>query len=302
MIQSFALASLLGFELSYYLLIVQTGIAQHYHSDLLQLFPLFVGGVAGTVFSGQAWGNITNPVHKIIIALSLQLVLSALYPAYNVFTLGLLGISVGLMAPLGIYLFKEKQQKELLFALAIAYTVGTYSFTTAADNRIWMALSFTLIALISAIVLKDYKVEEDAKVVSHSFISYLPLMLWILLDSNLFESLSRHVGLTIWSTQTLVIIPCHLAGLIAAYFIRISSVKNHIFIAILFSASYALSYLELPLILAIVYPFTISYYNVVVFTALSKEMSLAKLASMMVFIGWIASGIGLALALSKLLH
>jgi hypothetical protein len=302
MIQSVALATLLGFELSYYLLIVQTGIAQHYHSDILQLFPLFVGGVAGTLFSGQAWGNIANPIHKIIIALSLQLVLSGLYPEYNVFTLGLLGISVGLMAPLGIYLFKEKQQKELLFALAIAYTVGTSGFTTVANERAWMALLFTLIALASALVLKRYKVEEDAKIISHTFVSYLPLMLWIMLDSNLFETLSRHAGLNIWSNQTLLIITFHLCGLIAAYFIRLESLKNHLFVALLFLASYALSYLELPLILAIVYPFTISYYNVVVFTALSKEMSLAKLAFMMVFIGWIASGLGLALALSKLLH
>lgn len=302
MIQSLALICLLGFELSYYLLIVQTGIAQHYHSDLIKLFPIFVGGVAGTVLSGQTWGNISNPIHKIMIALTLQLALSFLYPDYNVFTLGLLGLSVGLMAPLGIYLFKEKQQKELLFALAIAYTVGTYCFTTFADGREWMALVFSSIALAAAFVLKDYKVEEDAKVISHTFVSYLPLMLWILLDSNLFETLSRHQDLDIWSSQTFLIIIFHLTGLVAAYFIRISSLKKHLFIALLFTASYSLSYFELPIILAMVYPFTISYYNVIVFTALSKEMSLAKLASMMVFIGWIASGIGLALALSKLLH
>ncbi len=302
MIQSLALVCLLGFELSYYLLIVQTGIAQHYHSDLFKLFPIFIGGVAGTVLSGQAWATITNPVHKIMIALSLQLILSFIYPDYNAFTLGLLGVSVGLMAPLGIYLFKEKQQKELLFAFAIAYTIGTYSFTTFADSREWMAVVFSLVALVSAVVLKDYKVEEDAKVVSHTFISYLPLMLWILLDSNLFETLSRHLGLNIWSTQTSLIICFHLIGLIAAYFTHVSTLVKHLFIAFLFTASYALSYFELPILLAMVYPFTISYYNLIVFTALSKEMSLAKLASMMVFIGWIASGIGLALALSKLLH
>jgi len=302
MMQSLALALLLGFELSYYLLIIQTGIAQHYHSDLIKLFPLFIGGIAGTVFSGQAWGSITNPVHKIIIALSLQLILSFLYPDYNVVTLGLLGVSVGLMAPLGIYLFKEKQQKELLFALAIAYTVGTYCFTTFADGREWMALAFTFIALSSALILKDYKVEEDAKVISHTFVAYLPLMLWILLDSNLFETLARHETINIWSHQTFLIMTFHLLGLIAAYFIHMPTLKKHLFIALLFSGSYGLSYLEEPLALAMLYPFTISYYNVIVFTALSKEMSLAKLSSMMVFIGWIASGMGLALALSKILH
>lgn len=302
MIQSLALVCLLGFELSYYLLIVQTGIAQHYHSNLVQLFPLFIGGITGTVISGQAWGNITNPIHKIIIALGLQLALSFLYPVYNLATLGLLGISVGLMAPLGIYLFKEKQQKELLFALAIAYSVGTYGFTSAADGREWMALTFSLITLASALVLRDYKVEEDAKVISHTFISYLPFMLWILLDSNLFETLSRHEGLNIWSTQTPLIIFFHLIGLGAAFFIHISTLKKYLFISLLFTASYGLFYLELPYLLTMVYPFTISYYNVIVFTALTKEMSLARLAFMMVFIGWVASGIGLALALSKILH
>jgi len=302
MIQPIALALLLGFELSYYLLIVQTGIVQHYHSDLFKLFPIFVGGIAGTIFSAQAWGSITNPIHKIILALALQLMLSFLYPEYNVFTLGVLGVSVGLMAPLGIYLFKEKQQKELLFALAIAYSVGTYGFTSAADERGGIAVIFTLISLGSALLLKNYKVEENTKLVSHTFTSYLPLMLWILLDSNLFESISRHKGLDIWSNQTFLIILFHLCGLAAAYFIHMSTLKKQLFIALLFSGSYTLSYLELPLVLAAVYPFTISYYNVVVFTTLTKEMSLTRLAFMMVFIGWVASGIGLALALSKTLH
>lgn len=261
-----------------------------------------MGGVAGTIISGQEWGRITRPIHKIMIALSLQLTLSFFYPNFNFFTLGLLGIAVGLMAPLGIYLFKHKQQKELLFALAVAYTVGTYSFTSFADEREWMAIAFTAIALGSALILKDYEVEEDAKYVSHTFVSYLPLMLWILLDSNLFETLSRHESLNIWYTHTYTIITFHLVGLIAAYFTHTSKISKHLLITLLFIGSYSLSYLELTLALAIVYPFTISYYNVVVFTALSKEMSLSKLACMMVFIGWIASGLGLALALSRFLH
>ena len=135
MIQSVALALLLGFELSYYLLIVQTGITEHYHSDLLKLFPLFVGGVAGTILSGHPWGKITNPLHKIYIALSLQLLLSFLYPQYNPFTLGLLGIAVGLMAPLSIYLFKAEQRYVLLFSLAIEDNLGTNDITTIAVHR-----------------------------------------------------------------------------------------------------------------------------------------------------------------------
>lgn len=302
MIHSVALILLLGFELSFYLLIVQTGVAEHYNSDILTLFPMFVGGVAGTVLGGFSWGRVSNPVHKIMIALLLQLLLSFLYPDYNAFTLLLLGLSVGVMAPLGIYLFKAKQQKELLLALAIAYTIGTYLFTYDADNRVYMAVVFTSIALLSAFALRDYIVETEAKEVSHPYLQYLPLMLWIFLDSNLFETLSRHPDIDIWSEYTFTIIAFHLLGLVGAYCIKISKTKKHILIALIFIISYALSYLEEPLVLAMIYPFVISYYNVVVFTTLSKESSISKLAFMMVFVGWMASGLGLAVALSGALH
>ncbi len=302
LVQSIALVVLLGFELSYYLLIVQTGLAQHYHSDLISLFPLFMGGVAGTIISGQQWGKISNPMHKMMIALSLQLVLSFMYPNFNPFTLGLLGLSVGMMAPLSIYIFKEHQRSELFFALAIAYSVGTFLFTSYAEERTLMAIVFTLLALGSTFVLRAYVVEQEHKNRSRSFLMYLPLMLWILLDSNLFETLSRHEGLDIWSHQTYTIMIFHLLGLAGAYFLRISELKQHLFIALLLGGSYLLSYLEMPIALAMLYPFAISYYNVIVFSILTKEMSLNKLSCIMVFIGWIASGIGLAIALSGLLH
>jgi hypothetical protein len=302
MIQSSALALLLGFELSYYLLIVQTGITEHYHSDLVKLFPLFVGGVVGTILSGQPWGKITNPLHKILIALTLQLCLSFLYPNYNPLTLGLLGLSVGMMAPLSIYLFKTEQRYELLFGLAIAYTVGTNAFHVFADNRESMAVVFSAVTLGSALVLHRYKVDENVQTRSRSFISYLPLMLWILLDSTLFETLSRHEGLMIWSEKTHIITLFHLLGLLGAYFIRVDEIKQHLIIALLFALSYSLSYLEWATGLAMIYPFTISYYGVIVFVTLSKETSLRKLSCLMVFIGWIASGLGLAIALSKVLH
>ena len=94
----------------------------------------------------------------------------------------------------------------------------------------------------------------------------------------------------------------HLLGLIAAYYIKLEDKKQHFFIALLFIGSYTFSYLEMPLVLAVVYPFTISYYNVVVFAALSRESSLYRLSIMMIFVVWIASGLGLGVALSKILH
>lgn len=302
MMYSLALAFLLGFELSYYLLILQTGIVEYYDSDLITLFPMFAGGVLGTVIAGKSWGKLDNPIYKIYVALSLQLILSFFYPNYNAFTLGLLGIAVGLMAPLGIYLFKANHQSKFILALAIAYTTGTYFFNSAVDERAWMAISFTSVALISALVLRNYKVDTSFKNLSNSYISYIPLMLWIFLDSNLFETMSRHLGIDIWSSHTFLIISFHLIGLVAAYFVKLKLSSQHIFIALLFAGSYGFSYLEMPVALAMVYPFTISYYNVIVFSALSKEGSLKKLSFMMIFVGWIASGAGLALALSELLH
>ena len=165
-----------------------------------------------------------------------------------------------------------------------------------------MAEVFTSIALVSAIVLRDYKLESNSKKFTNSFAYYLPLMLWIFLDSNLFETISRHSGIDIWSSYTYIIILFHLIGLVVAYYIRVEVKKHHAFIALLFIGSYTFSYLEMPLALSILYPFTISYYNVIVFTALSKEESLLKLSFMMIFVGWIASGLGLLLALTKLLH
>lgn len=302
MIYSIALAFLLGFELSYYLLILQTGIVEHYNSDLLTLLPMFVGGVIGTILAGLSWGKIQEPIHKVYIALSLQLFLSFLYPNYNVFTLGLLGIAVGLMAPLGIYLFKGKYQPKFLLALAIAYTLGTFFFNYDAESRMWMATSFTVIALVSALILKDYSLKDSEDNLVNSYVSYIPLMLWIFLDSNLFETISRHEGINIWSSHTSTIIIFHLLGLIAAYYIKLQDKQQHIFIGLLFIVSYGFSYLEMPLLLALMYPFTISYYNVIVFKALSFETSLSRLSFMMIFVGWIASGLGLGIALSEQLH
>ncbi len=99
-----------------------------------------------------------------------------------------------------------------------------------------------------------------------------------------------------------MIIIFHLLGLVAAYFIDMPKIKKHLFIALVFLLSYTFSYLELPLALAVIYPFAISYYNVVVFTTLSKEANIKKLAFMMIFVGWIASGLGLGVALLGVVH
>ncbi|HIC44372.1 MAG TPA: hypothetical protein EYO73_08845 [Sulfurimonas sp.] len=297
MIQFISLALLLGFELSYYLLIIQTGIAQHYHSDLLTLLPLFVGGITGSLVSGHTWAKITNPLHKISISLCLQLILSLLYPEYSPFSLFLLGLSVGVMAPLSIYIFQSHQKRELFFALGIAYSVGTYGFAFFTDSKEEMAIIFTCISLISSFFLSFYKIQLKKEKQSLSIMQILPFIVWIVIDSNLFESLIIHQQMNLWLDFNYLIIVFHILGLMAAYLLSFSHIKHHLFIFILFILSYVLFYLEIPLYLAMIYPFTVSYYNMIVFNMLSKEASLKKLSIIMVFIAWIGSGLGLVLAL-----
>lgn len=301
LVYSFALVILLGFELSYYLLIVQTGVTQYLHSDLIELFPLFFGGVLGTYLAGKKYEFISSPIHKISLALSLQLILSFFYPHFNSFTLFLLGISVGAVAPLSVFIFKQKQILELVIGLGIAYTIGTYFFDSHVDSRTEMAIIFSLLALISTMVLKDYETKQVAEVRDVSSTIYLMPMLWIFLDSHLFESLLRNSALDIWSHNTGMIIAFHLFGLVSAYFMRSSHYKQHL-IGILFLASYIFSYLGNLELLIIVYPFVISYYNVDVFSTLIKENNLYRLSIAMIFIAWFASGAGLALALTKILY
>jgi hypothetical protein len=303
MIQHIALTTLLGFELVYYLLIIQTGLAESYHSDLLALAPVFIGGVAGSVVSGYRWGRLADPVQKLIAVLALQSLLTYWYPDYNALTLFLLGISVGAAAPLAIYLFTPSNRSLLLMALGTAYAIGTYNFTVNPLHREIYGMTFSLIALGSSLFLVGYKAQKEHYLDRAPYGVYLLLMVWVMLDSYLFETLSRHSGLMIWRGEfTYVIITGHLFGLVAAYVIPFGRRFQHLLIGVLFALSYIASYMEWTLMMAIVYPVVISYYNVTVFLHLSRVETMARLGYLMVFIGWFASGAGLGLALTGWLH
>jgi hypothetical protein len=68
---------------------------------------------------------------------------------------------------------------------------------------------------------------------------------------------------------------------------------------ILFALSYLFYFVHEALILSIIYPFVISFYNVVILQTLLKK-DLKTLSVYMIFIGWIASGTGLFVALENL--
>ena len=71
-------------ELCFYLLIAQTGIVEHFSSNIFLITPLPIGGIIGTLLVSYIKIENTN---KISIFLTLQLLMSFIYPNYNFITL-----------------------------------------------------------------------------------------------------------------------------------------------------------------------------------------------------------------------
>ncbi len=127
------------------------------------------------------------------------------------------------------------------------------------------------------------------------------MTLWIFLDSALFESLSRDVSISIWRDgYSLEIALFHIIGVVCALYFKIEKNQKELLIVILFSLSYLFYFIQEAFILSLIYPFVISFYNVVILqTLLQKELK--TLSVYMIFIGWIASGGGLFVALENLI-
>jgi hypothetical protein len=123
------------------------------------------------------------------------------------------------------------------------------------------------------------------------------MMLWIFADSALFETLSRSGSMDIWSEYTVVIIVSHLIGVYGAYHFGDELLKQIPVVLGLFVMSYLLYWLEIPLLLAIVYPIVISYYNVLVFHKLMQLRNIRVTALAMIGVGWIATSAANAIAL-----
>jgi hypothetical protein len=67
----------------------------------------------------------------------------------------------------------------------------------------------------------------------------------------------------------------------------------------LFFGSYAAYYTQQPLLLAIIYPIAISYYNVLVFRELTQMKSVRAIAIAMIGVGWIAATAANLIALEQ---
>lgn len=290
-----ALTLFIAFELCYYLLIAQTGIVEYFASNIFLIAPLPIGGVIGSLLSFYI--KISNQ-KKITIFLLMQLILTFFYPNFSMALLFLLGISVGALAPLMINELKKATILELGFALSISYGVGTMLFNYDAAKRETIAIIFTLIVLLCSTQLPKLKeLKSNNRFESYSLFI---MVLWIFLDSALFETLSRDLNVPIWrGGYSFEIVAFHILGVITALKFKIQKLEKELFIIILFALSYLFYFLQEPLLLSIVYPFVISFYNVTILQSLLKR-ELKSLAIYMVFIGWAASGLGLFVALENL--
>ncbi|RXJ97943.1 hypothetical protein CRU98_11615 [Arcobacter sp. CECT 8986] len=294
--QKLTLIFFIAFELCYYLLIAQTGIVEHYSSNIFAIAFLPIGGIIGSILS---FAIKVSEKKKIIGFLIIQLIVSLFYPNINSFLLFILGISVGALAPLLINELKKASNIQLGFALAISYALGTFMFTYDASKRTSIAILFTIITLISSFFL-DMKKHKDLTKNSSNFPLYV-MVLWIFLDSCLFETLSRDMDISIWRDGfSLEIATFHIIGVVCAFYFKIEKVQKELLIITLFALSYLFYFLQEPLILSIVYPFVISFYNVVILQTIVKK-DIKTLGIYMVFIGWAASGAGLFVALENLI-
>ena len=286
-------------ELSFYLLIAQTGIVEVFHSDIFSIIYLPVGGIIGTYFSVYIPFKIEQ---KAIVLLSLQIFTTLFYPEFNPALLFLLGLSVGGISPIIIQTLKKATIVDLGISLGLSYGFSTLLFNTNPMSREILGLSLSLVAILGYIFLQRKKITSEMLMFSkfHSYPLYL-MVIWVFLDSSLFETLSRDDMMAIWrggySTE---IILFHLLGVAVAIGIRVDKSLKALFISLLFITSYLFYFMHEALLLSIVYPFVISYYNVVILQSLIKVKSLKDISLFMVLIGWMASGAGLMFALQGL--
>lgn len=284
-------------ELSFYLLIAQTGVVEVFHSDIFAIAYLPIGGAMATYFN--AYVN-AKEVHKVVGLLFLQATMMLFYPNLTPLTLFLLGVAIGGISPIIIRVLKNATLMELGVSLGSAYTFGTILFTSNPANREVLGLALSLMALIGYLFSIKYKILSLN--FQREFYSYpLALMaVWVFLDSSLFETLSRDFDMSIWrGGYALEIILFHLLGIVFALSIKLKKHHTSFLVVLLFMLSYFAYFIKAVVLLSAIYPFVISYYNIVILQSLIRVKSFAKIGVCMVFIGWAASGGGLMVALRQ---
>ncbi|MDD5159855.1 MAG: hypothetical protein PHI47_07395 [Sulfuricurvum sp.] len=288
------LVIVLASQLLYYLLIAQTGVVGVFDSHIHDLYTLPIGGIIGSVLS--AYWRHQNIRMELYVLFGIQILISWFYPDYSLEMLLLLGFVVGFTTPLLLYIFRSQSMLQLAFGLAISYTVGTALYTYPFVERGAIAIILPLLS-VSALYFSHLKHQCESESISFHWEILAVMMLWIFADSALFETLSRSGGMDIWRTYPLIIIPAHLLGVFLAYRYGGELMRQTRAILGLFILSYALYWLKEPILLSVVYPVVISYYNVLLFQALIRLADIRLIALSMVGVGWIASSIANGLAI-----
>lgn len=290
-IPTFAFLLLFAAEFTYYLLILQTGIVEYRHSMISEIWMVPVGGILGIISSVF----LVKERHWLIpFLLLVQLLLSFDYAVANGFELFLLGIISGLTAPMLIA--RIEKFWVVIISLVLSYTFGTYAFDIAAIDRTDIALFLSLVALSASLFSRMHY--SNKKEGALSLYSMGNIFLWLLLDAALFETLSRDTTMHLWgeASFTWTIILFHSIGLLIAFRFR-DSKQNDIVLLGLFLLTYLTYESASQLALSMVYPFVISYYNVII---LRKLMRLSYVNLTVVSLSlWGASGLGLMIALSN---
>ena len=283
----FAFIILFFAETSYYLLILQTGIVEYYHTDISQLWMIPVGGVLGIL-------TIVKLKHRflvVMVALLLQTLFMFFYPIFTPLMLFILGFLSGLVAPYLIYQLKSVEQ--IVIILGLSYLLGTVAIAISPVDRGTLSVVLSFLATISA-----YFVKENVSVkIPHSLTlkTYSEIFIWLALDASLFGILASS-DISIWGDThyMLFIIFFHCFGLYIGY--KLYHYQNNSKIILgLFVLSYLFFWLDKPYLIAMVYPVVISYYNVIILRHFMR-LSFGQLALASVSL-WISAGAGSAVTL-----
>ncbi len=288
-----------AFELCYYLLIAQTGIVEYFGSDLSLIIYMPIGGMIGSLLSTFIHYKMKR---KLQLLLLIQLGVTFFYPELNFMMLFILGLSVGGVAPLIIESLKKATANDFIAILSISYVLGTSLFNSPVESRMLYGVIFTTIALVSIFWLnkkQNQKIKNDNRAINYPIIM---MMLWVFLDSALFETLSRDIQIPIWRGGfSYEIMLFHIIGVILAIKLQLHYKQKEIIIILMFALSYLFYFIREPLLLSIVYPFVISYYNTIILQELIKIKNIKQIGISMLLIGWVASGAGLFFALENLM-
>lgn len=288
------LVLVLSSQLLYYLLIAQTGVVGVFDSHIHDLYTLPIGGVLGSLMS--AYWRHRSIKRELYLLFAFQVLLSWIYPDYSLGTLMLLGFVVGYTTPLLLFVFSSQSKMQLALGLSISYAIGTAFYTYPYLERGAIAIILPLVSLI-ALSFSSLKQLESNPTETLDLRVVGMMMLWIFADSALFETLSRSGDMDIWSRYTLLIIASHLAGVYLAYRCKRDLKHQGWVIWSLFVLSYTVYYLHQPLVLSVIYPIVISYYNVLLFRTLVELKNIRLIAISMVGIGWIAASVASGVAL-----